>query len=242
MSLVGFSWWSRCSEVSASDIRPSGLRCLWPPNLELSSAQDQTIAWQFIAFQTETESASVSAVLSASVDLYLMKGLLSFIYYYYYYYSKVLMMEFYRFLKFPHYSCFWGQWIYCWHFYWATMFVWPRKSRSASGTGGIWRYWWLCLMDFFSIYVFEVKESISIELPCLGNFVNPGQLPVQEVLEGTYWWFWLIDFWNFFTIHVLEVNESIADDSTELPCSGDFENPVQLPIQEVIKGTDDCVV
>ena len=83
MSLVGFSWWPRCSEVSASDIRPSGLRCLRPPNLELSSAQDQTIAWQFIAFQTETESASVSAVLSASVDPYLMKGLISFLYYYY---------------------------------------------------------------------------------------------------------------------------------------------------------------
>ena len=74
------------AEVSASDIRPSGLRCLRPPNLELSSAQDQTISWQFIAFQTETESASVSAVLSASVDPYLMKGLISFLYYYYYYY------------------------------------------------------------------------------------------------------------------------------------------------------------
>ena len=86
MSLVGFSWWPRCSEVSASNIRPSGLRCLRPTNLELSSAQDQTITWQFIAFQTETESASISAVLSASVDPYLMKGLVSFLYYDYYYY------------------------------------------------------------------------------------------------------------------------------------------------------------
>ena len=87
MSSVGFSGWSRCSEVSASDIRPSGLRCLRPPNLELSSAQDQTIAWQFIAFLTETQSASVSAVLSgASVDPYLMMGLISFLYYYYHYY------------------------------------------------------------------------------------------------------------------------------------------------------------
>ena len=82
MSSVGFSWWPRCSEVSTSDIRPSSLRCLRPPNLELSPAQDQTIAWQYIAFQTETESASVSAVLSASVDPYLMKGLISFLYYY----------------------------------------------------------------------------------------------------------------------------------------------------------------
>ena len=39
--------------------------------------------------------------------------------------------------------------------------------------------------NFFSIYVFEVKESISdifTELPCPGDLENPGQLPVQEVL------------------------------------------------------------
>ena len=74
----------RCSEVSASNIRPSGLCCLRPPNLELSAARDQTIAWQFIAFQTETESAfrPISAVLSAYYGsiLYLMKGRVSFLY------------------------------------------------------------------------------------------------------------------------------------------------------------------
>ena len=44
-------------------------------------------------------------------------------------------------------------------------------------------------MDFhnvFTIYVFEVDESISdipTELPCSGvDLENPGQLPVQEVL------------------------------------------------------------
>ena len=42
--------------------------------------------------------------------------------------------------------------------------------------------------NFFSIYVFEVEESIvdiPIELPCSGDLENPGQLSVQEVLEGT---------------------------------------------------------
>ena len=42
--------------------------------------------------------------------------------------------------------------------------------------------------NLFEIDVFEVKESISdipIELPCLGDLENPGQLPVQRVLEGT---------------------------------------------------------
>ena len=42
--------------------------------------------------------------------------------------------------------------------------------------------------NLFEIYVFEVKESISdipTEIPCLGDLENPGQPPVQEVLEGT---------------------------------------------------------
>ena len=34
-----------------------------------------------------------------------------------------------KFLKFSHYSCFWGQEIHCWYFYIATMFRWPQKSR-----------------------------------------------------------------------------------------------------------------
>ena len=42
--------------------------------------------------------------------------------------------------------------------------------------------------NFFTIYVFEVRESfadIPTELPCLGALKNSGQLPVQEVLEVT---------------------------------------------------------
>ena len=90
-------------------------------------------------------------------------------------YLKVLMIVSYGFLKFLHYLCFRGWGIHFWYSYWATMFRWPRKFRSTSGTGGTWRYWWLCLMDFwnfFTIYVFEGEESISdipIELPCFGD-------------------------------------------------------------------------
>ena len=68
------------------------------------------------------------------------------------------------------------------------MFVWPRKSRSTSGTGGTRRYWWFCLINFwnfFSIHVFVVKKSIAdnpTELPCSGDLENLGQLPVQKVL------------------------------------------------------------
>ena len=106
-------------------------------------------------------------------------------------YLRVLMIVSYKFLKFLHYLCFRGQGIHFWYSYWATMFGWPRKSRSTSGTGGTWRYWWLCLINFwnfFTIYVFEVREFISdilTELPCSGDLENQGQLPVQKVLEGT---------------------------------------------------------
>ena len=34
----------------------------------------------------------------------------------------------------------------------------------------------------------------------------------------------------------------ISDIPTELPCFGDLKNQGQLPVQEVLKGTDDCVL
>ena len=103
-------------------------------------------------------------------------------------YLKVLMIVSYEFLKFLHYLCFRGWGIYFWYSYWATMFRWPWKSRSTSGTWGTRRYWWFCLTNFwnfFSIYVCEVKKSISdisTELLCLGDLKNSGQLPVRAVL------------------------------------------------------------
>ena len=53
------------------------------------------------------------------------------------------------------------------------------------------RYWWLCLVEFwnfFTIYVFEVREffaGIPTELQCSGDLENSGHLPVQEVFEVT---------------------------------------------------------
>ena len=49
-------------------------------------------------------------------------------------------------------------------------------------------------------------------------------------------------FRNFFTIYVFEGGESISDIPTELPGFGDLENPGQLPVQEVLEGTDDSVL
>ena len=49
-------------------------------------------------------------------------------------------------------------------------------------------------------------------------------------------------FFKFFTIYVFEVKKSFDDIPTELPCSADLKNPGQLPVQEVLRGTDNCVL
>ena len=64
-------------------------------------------------------------------------------------YSKVLMILSYEFLKFLQWLCFRGRGIHCWHSYWATMFEWPWKSRSTSGTGGT---------DDSVLWIFEISS------------------------------------------------------------------------------------
>ena len=63
-------------------------------------------------------------------------------------YSKVLMIVSDTFLTFLHYSCFRGQATEFWHFYRATMFGWPQKSRSTSGSGGT---------DDSVLWIFEIS-------------------------------------------------------------------------------------
>ena len=57
-----------------------------------------------------------------------------------------------------------------------------------------------------------------------------------------YWWLGLMDFRNFFITYVFGVRESIFHSFTELPCSDDFENLGQLPVLQVLKGSDDLVL
>ena len=63
-------------------------------------------------------------------------------------YSKVLMIVSYKCLTFLHYLCFRGQATASWHFYRATMFGWPQKSRSTSGSGGT---------DDSVLWIFEIS-------------------------------------------------------------------------------------
>ena len=48
-----------------------------------------------------------------------------------------------------------------------------------------------------------------------------------------------MDFRNFFITYVFGVKESIFHSFTELRCLDDFENPGQLPVLQVLEGTDD---
>ena len=48
--------------------------------------------------------------------------------------------------------------------------------------------------------------------------------------------------WIYDNLYVFEGKESIFDIITELPYLCDLQNPGQLPVQEVLKGTDDCVL
>ena len=51
-----------------------------------------------------------------------------------------------------------------------------------------------------------------------------------------------MDFGSFFISYVFEVKESIFGSFTKLPCLGDLENPGQLPVLQVLEGTDDWVL
>ena len=77
--------------------------------------------------------------------------------------------------------------------------------------------------NFFSVHVFEVKESIAdfpTELPCSGELKNPGQLAVREVL------LMILSYRFLKCLHCygFEVGESIADIPTELPSSDNLTN------------------
>ena len=94
--------------------------------------------------------------------------------------------------------------------------------------------------NFFTIYVFKIKEfifNIPTELPCLSDLKSPGRLPVQQVFGCTGdCVLWIFEI-SLLAIYVFEVRESFTDIPFELSCLGDFENSGQLPVQEVFEIT-----
>ena len=150
-------------------------------------------------------------------------------------YSKVLMILSYKFLKFLQYSCLRGQEIHCWHSYWATMFGWPRKSRSTSGK----KVLMIVSYEFLKFFHYLCFRGWGIHLwysYWATMFQWPRKSRSTSGTGGTrrYWWFCLMNFQNFFSIHVSEVKKSTVDTLTELPCLGEVKNSGQLPVQVVL--------
>ena len=91
-------------------------------------------------------------------------------------------------------------------------------------------------------YLVLLASTLSrYSLFCADGTLNPFH-SLTHSLTWRYWWLCPIDFHNFFIVYVFEVKKFISDILTELPCSGDLENLGQLPVQEVLRGTDDCVL
>ena len=151
----------------------------------------------------------------------------------------------------PDLYVFWGQGIHFWHFHRAAMFAWPRNSGSTSGSTsdfcvnrGYCGFGCIYFCYFNILNVFEVKESVSrsfTELACLSDLEKSRSTSGFTGPQG-YWWLGLMDFRNFFITYIFEVKESISCSFAKLLCLSDLENPGQLPVLQVLKGTDDWVL
>ena len=104
-------------------------------------------------------------------------------------YTKVLMIVSHEFLEFLQYFCFQSQGIHFWHSYWATLFEWPEKCRSTSGSRGT--YWWFSFQMFEISLLFMFPRSKNLLLiysywdTLFGRPQNLDQCLVLEVFEIT---------------------------------------------------------
>ena len=157
------------------------------------------------------------------------------------------MIGSYRFSQFLYFLRFWDWGIHFWQFHKTIMFGWLRKSRSTSGFTGARGYWWLSLMEFRNFFIvlrFWGQGIHFCQFHEAAMFGWPRKSRSTSGFTGAqgYWWLGHMDFRNFFIFYVFEVEESIFEIFTKLTCLGDFENPGQLPILQVLEGTDDCVL
>jgi hypothetical protein len=121
------------------------------------------------------------------------------------------------------------------------MFAWPRNSRSTSGYCG---FGCIYFCYFNILYVFEVVESVSCsfaKLPCPDDLENPNQLPVSQVLEDT-------DDWVLWIYVIFSLPTFLGSRNSFLAVSQSYyvrvtsKNPGQLPVSQVLEGTDDWVL
>ena len=87
-----------------------------------------------------------------------------------------------------------------------------------------------------AVEIFEISRQ--------GGLINRGQVKVtlgKNDLAG-FANSVITKIWIYNSFYVFEGEESIFDIITKPPCLGDLENPGQLPVQEVLEGTDDCVL
>ena len=85
-----------------------------------------------------------------------------------------------------------------------------------------------------SFLIFLLSYHVRVTLKIQVNFRYRRYLKVLMILS--------YGFSQFLQYLCFQVKEFIADIPTELLCLGDLENPGQLPVQEVLEGTDDCVL
>ena len=83
-----------------------------------------------------------------------------------------------------------------------------------------WHYWWATMLE-------KSRKSRS----------TSGSRGSQR-----YWSFCLMNFWNFFTIHVLRSRNPLLIFLPGYPIWVTSEKLGQLPVREILRGTDDCVL
>ena len=119
---------------------------------------------------------------------------------------------------------------------------WLRKSRSTSGFAGPWTDDWVLWIFVISLLHTFSGSSIFHSFTRSYPVWMTSKIQVNfRFCRSLYWWLGLMDFRNFFT-YVFGVKESIFHSFTELPFLDDFENPGQLPVLQVLEGTDDWVL
>ena len=104
--------------------------------------------------------------------------------------------------------------------------------------------WVLWIFVIFSLPTFSGSKNAFLAVSqsyCSGDLKNPGQLPVWQVLEGT-------DDWVLWIFVISSLPTFLGSRNPFLAVSQSYyvrvtsKNPGQLPVSQVLEGTDDWVL